>query len=108
MSSVKVVIVERNGDLQELTIKKFKNEDLYKKCNFRKSEGFEKRSTWKRKVKGVNYVVDLYARDFGLAKQENKYDFPPPTDKDLYFGNCVLVRREAIDSVGAISMSVSE
>ena len=23
---------------------------------------------------------------------ENKYDFPPPVDKDLYFGTCLLVR----------------
>ena len=108
MPAIDVVIVERNGDLSNLTIKKFKDADLYKKCNFRKSEGFEKRATWERKVKGTKYIVDLYARDFGAAKQENKYDFPPPIDNELYFGNCVLVRRESLDSTDAISFSVTE
>jgi len=108
MPAIDVVIVERNGDLSNLTIKKFKASELYKKCNFRKSEGFEKRATWERKLKGTKYVVDLYARDFGAAKQENKYDFPPPIDNELYFGNCVLVRRETPDSTDAISFSVNE
>ena len=108
MPAIDVVIVERNGDLSNHTIKKFKNADLYKKCNFRKSEGFEKRATWDRKVKGVKFIVDLYARDFGAAKQENKYDFPPPIDNELYFGNCVLVRRDSLDSTDAISLSVNE
>ena len=25
---------------------------------------------------------------------ENKYDFPPPVDEKLYFGNCILVNKE--------------
>jgi hypothetical protein len=27
----------------------------------------------------------------GRANQENKYEFPPPIDNTLFFGNCVLV-----------------
>jgi len=108
MSSIGVVIVERNGDLREHIINRFKNEDLYKKCNFRKSDNFKKRTTWERTIKDKKFIVDLYSRDFGKSNQENKYDFPPPIDSELYFGNCVLVRRESNDSEGALSITVGE
>ena len=45
------------------------------------------------KIKGekVKYQIELWARDNGIANTENKYDFPPPVDNDLFFGNCLLV-----------------
>jgi hypothetical protein len=33
----------------------------------------------------------MYGKLQGKANMENKYDFPPPVDKQLYFGACVLV-----------------
>jgi hypothetical protein len=33
----------------------------------------------------------MYGKLDGKANMENKYDFPPPVDKQLYFGSCALV-----------------
>ena len=34
--NISVIIVEKAGTLKNLTIKDFKEEELYKKCNFKK------------------------------------------------------------------------
>ena len=88
-----IVVVQKNGVLKELGVKKFLISDLYKKCGFRKSAGFELQTTWLTSVDDEEFIVDLWARESGKANQENKYDFPPPVDTNLYFGNCALVRR---------------
>jgi len=71
-------------------------DELYKKCNFKKSEGFDKVTEWGYSKKGDGPItVELWARSDGQAKQENKYDFPPPVDSDLFFGNCALLLRDS-------------
>lgn len=89
--SLSIVIVERSGDLKSLHVKNYVEEDLYKKCGFKKSDGFEKRCVWTIKLNGSKYIVSLYAKDEGKANTENKYDFPPPVDTKLFFGSCALV-----------------
>ena len=39
----------------------------------------------------TKYNISLYAKKTGKATQENKYDYPPPVDKELYFGSNALV-----------------
>ena len=52
------------------------------------------------------YYIALYAKTNGRAGQENKYDFPPPVDSALYFGNCMLVsQKEAVDANEVIDLS---
>ncbi len=89
--SISVVIVEKNAALKLLTIKDYKEEDLYKKCSFKKSEGFIVQTAWNTKLNGQKYTVELWAKSEGKAGTENKYDFPPPVDKTLFFGACILV-----------------
>jgi hypothetical protein len=88
---VNIIIVEKNSDLKSMKYVPEKDE-LYKKCKFKKEEGFELRTTWKVKKNKYDFeYVSLYARDSGKANTENKYDFPPPIDNVLYFGCCVLI-----------------
>lgn len=89
--SISVVIVEKNASLKLLTIKDYKEEDLYKKCSFKKSEGFIVQTIWNTKLNGQKYTVELWAKSEGKAGTENKYEFPPPVDKTLFFGACILV-----------------
>jgi len=89
---VNLVLVEKSGELVESKMKVFNLESLYKKCKFRKEDGFTRRTIWKLKIKGQPYRVALYARDFGKGGMENKYDLPPPVDNVLYFGVMALVR----------------
>ena len=96
--SLTIVIVEKSGDLKSTTIKDFKEEDLFKKCGFKKSEDFVKQNDWSVRTGGKKYVISVYGKTDGRANSENKYDFPPPIDSTLFFGSCAIV---ANDDTGA-------
>ena len=87
-----IVIVEKTGVLKNLTIKEYNEEELYKKCGFKKADDFGKQTEWNIKIDGKKYLVSLYGKIDGKANTENKYDFPPPVDNALYFGTCAVVR----------------
>jgi len=90
---VNIVLVEKTGDLKECQFNVEKDE-LYKKCKFKKSDGFELRHSWQTKKSKYSFTsVSLYARDTGKATTENKYDLPPPIDNILYFGCIALVAK---------------
>ena len=85
---VNIVIVEKSGSIVDKVVKKLKLDDLYKKCNFRKNDDFQKIHTFK-----VNsYYVHVYGKDKGKSNQVNKFEYPPPIDTKLFFGNMVLVK----------------
>lgn len=83
------LIVEKSGTLKSVSVKE--EGELYKKCGFKKAEGFDKQTEWNVKLNGERYFVSLFAKTDGKAGSENKYDFPPPVDTKLFFGNCALV-----------------
>ena len=87
---VKVIVVSKDRKKKNSNIKNFKVDELYKKCNLRKNDHFEKRHTWK--MKKSNNFISLYAKDKDRANSENKYDLPPPLDNDLYFNKMVLIK----------------
>jgi hypothetical protein len=86
-----VVIVEKPGTLKSLNIKEYKEDELFKKCGFKKPDGFVKHTVWPVKIDGQKYNVAMYGKLDGKANMENKYDFPPPIDTKLFFGACALV-----------------
>jgi len=98
-----VLIVEKLGNVKTLSIKDYKEEELYKKCGFKKAGDFVKQTEWKVKLDGKQYFVTLFGKIEGKAGGENKYDFPPPIDHTLLFGSCSLVaklqEKEGDDSV---------
>lgn len=86
-----IIVVDKGGSLKTINVKDFKEEELYKKCGFKKAEGFALQTEWPIKLNGQRYVVAMYGKLDGKANMENKYDWPPPIDKNLYFGSCCLV-----------------
>ena len=86
-----IIIVEKGGSLKSLSIKDFKMEELYKKCGFKKGEDFIKQVEWNAKFEGEKYYIEVYAKTEGRPNSENKYDFPPPIDTKLFFGNCAIL-----------------
>lgn len=91
--SLGVIIVDKTGTLKTLNIKDYKEDELYKKCGFKKMDGFNKQTEWSVKCDGNKYVITAYGKIYGKANCENKYDFPPPIDTKLFFGACCLVAR---------------
>ena len=94
--AVSIVLIEANGTIKTLKTKEVTTETLYKKCGFRVSEDFHARHTWcvnlKENDTKVPYTVSVWAKKTGKANFENKYDFPPPIDNELFFGTCAIVR----------------
>jgi hypothetical protein len=101
-----VLIVERSGNIKTLNIKDFKEEDLYKKCGFKSVENFRVHSTWNIKYDHKIYIFELYGKTKGKANNENKYDFPPPVDNTLFFGNCLMLCYVYEDSKKYMSLTI--
>ncbi len=94
-----IVIVEKTGELKSLSVKEFSIDDLYKKCGFKKSDGFQEQVQWSVKMDGLTYQIRVYAKADGRANSENKYDFPPPVDNALFFGSCAIVAQQGDEYV---------
>lgn len=77
--------------MKTLAVKDFKLDELYKKCGFKKGDDFVKQAEWNAKYDGKKYFVEVYAKTDGRPNSENKYDFPPPIDTTLFFGNCAIL-----------------
>ena len=92
-----VIVIDKGGVSKEITVK-LNNKDNITQRYSPKSKlgksGFEKKTVWNIKINQENYVIELWATDKGRAGSENKYDFPPPVDSELYFGSCLLLRVE--------------
>ena len=86
-----VIIVDKSGTLKVLNIKEYNESELFKKCGFKKAEGFDKHTEWIVNMDSIKYCISVYAKDNGKAGSENKYDFPPPIDNKLFFGSCAIV-----------------
>ena len=86
-----IILVEKLGELKTLTVKDYKEEELFKKCGFKKADDFVKQVDWPIKIDGQKYTISMFGKTDGKANMENKYDFPPPVDSKLFFGCCVLV-----------------
>ena len=86
-----ILLVQKGGEIKQKKIKDINSDSLYKKCGFRKNTDFEKRTTWEVTIGDTKYYIELWAKVNGKANTENKYDFPPPVDNELYFGTCCLV-----------------
>jgi hypothetical protein len=99
-----IIIVQKTGVLKLLSIKDFKEEELYKKCGFKKAEDFQLQHKWKLKMNGEKYQIFIYAKSDGRANSENKYDFPPPIDTKLFFGDCCLVCKK-VNNEGILSFA---
>jgi hypothetical protein len=102
-----IIIVEKTGTLKSLSIKDFKEEELYKKCGFKKADDFIKQVEWNAKYDGKKYFIHVYAKTDGRANSENKYDFPPPLDNKLFFGSCAILASIKSDNGNKIYVDLS-
>lgn len=91
--SVTVLIVEKSGNIKEQNIK-FDENDLFKKAGHSSQTGFKCYTEWNiENLNDKSYNISVYGKTNGRANSENKYEFPPPIDNTLFFGNCVIVNK---------------
>ena len=94
-----ILIVSKLGAIKELKVKNLTRDILHKKCNFKNDKNFKKQTKWDVKLNNEKYQIELWGKENGRAGSENKYDFPPPVDKVLLFGNCALIRTDDSDNL---------
>jgi hypothetical protein len=100
MAAITILIVDKSGTIKETTIKTYDESELYKKAGFKTSEGFKLYAEWNiDDVNEKNYSISVFGKTTGKANQENKYDFPPPIDSKLFFGNCVIVNKNDNEAI---------
>lgn len=89
-----IIIIDKTGSVKSTNVKTLDVSELYKKCGFKSATGFSQHHTWPVEFNGVEYKLQLYGKIDGKAGTENKYEFPPPVDKVLFFGSCAVLNIE--------------
>ena len=74
--SLTIIIIDKGASLKTLTVKDYKVEDLYKKCGFKKADGFNLQVEWPVKLDGQRYLIQMYGKldgkiGFALRKSMN-------------------------------------
>ena len=87
-----ILKIEKSGIIK--TDKLLKIDDLYKKCGFRKIDGFEKITYWSQNINNTNINVELWGRLSGKGAIKNDYVFPSNLDKTIY-GNCCIIAKSS-------------
>jgi hypothetical protein len=101
-----IVLVDKTGTLKQTKVKDLTRDKLHVKCGFKKNDNFDSRTAWTITIDETKYTVELWSKDNGKANSENKYDFPPPVDTELYFGTCCLIRLD--DDNEIINLTIEE
>ena len=83
-----ILNVDKSGVVSETKILSDKVSELYKKLGYKSADKMEDAcAVWSE---GVNHI-HVYGKTKGRAGFENKYEFPPPIDGTLFFGNVLIV-----------------
>jgi hypothetical protein len=103
-----IILIDKTGSVKEQNVKDCSEDELYKKAKFKSGEDFKCHTTWNLTINEKQYHISLYGKLTGRAGQENKYEFPPPVDKHLFFGTCLLLNRSSSDSTIFENLSEKE
>jgi hypothetical protein len=94
MSPVTILVVEKSGNINEIELKTYDENELYKKAGLKSPDGFKLHAQWNtEEINGKTYNVSVFGKTSGRANTENKFEFPPPIDTTMFFGNCVIVNK---------------
>lgn len=102
-----IVIITKSGEVEQHNIKSSSIDDLYKRAGFKSGENFNLLHSWN--IENVtNGKIGVYGKLSGKSNQINKYDFPPPIDNTLIYGNIVIARISDSDDASIINLTSSE
>jgi hypothetical protein len=99
-----ILIVEKFGSIKESSLKTYNESELYKKAGFKIQDDFKCRAQWNiDSLNNKSYYISVFGKITGRANQENKYEFPPPIDNILMFGNCIIVNKDKNNNISSLS-----
>ena len=104
LSNANCILVSKRGALKDIYLTNVEHSQQHynKLCGTPPTylKSFTHHATWV--VKKFDISIELWGRLNGRAGQENKYEFPPPVDNHLFFGDCLLVSMYAEPLTSAI------
>ena len=89
--SLTIIIIDKAGELKTLNVKNYCEQELYKKCGFKKDTNFILQTTWNIRLNDTNYNVSMYGKTDGKKNFENISKFPHPVNDKTFYGSCALV-----------------
>jgi hypothetical protein len=89
--SLTIIIVDKIGELKTLNVKNYCEQELYKKCGFKKDTNFFLQTTWNIMLDNLNYSISMYGKTDGKKNFENTCKFPYPINDKIFYGSCALV-----------------
>ena len=95
--STTIVTIDKTGVAKDVKISS--PEDIYKRCGLKSANDFDHQITWAVDLGDEKVNIKLFAKTVGRANNENKYEFPPPVDTDLYFGTVALAAFTVDDNI---------
>ena len=102
---VKFVAINKLGVPEQASMKAM--DTLYKRCKFRKKEGFENRKSWALLMnKDKKIYIHIFAKNTGRHGTINKYELPPPIDNDLFYGTVAVVASTDKDNENTVDVTV--
>lgn len=90
---VKVLVINKSGDIEQKVYKLEDESELYKKAGYKTKEGFDRVQSWFIDKDGKLYEYIVYGKILGKPNHENKYEFPPPIDNILLFDSCIIIKK---------------
>ena len=86
---IEIVLIIKTGECVTKKVKSIDFDSIHKFCSFKQKTGFSRIHTWRIKNK---HFIHLYGKSSGRSNNINKFELPPPVDKDLYYGTMCLIR----------------
>jgi hypothetical protein len=103
-----IIIVEKVGSIKQVSMKSVVETELYKKAGLKVADGFKCYTNWSVEYAKRQYTISLYGKTTGRANYENKYEFPPPVDNILFFGNCILIAKSTEGAIMDLTQDMWE
>lgn len=89
---LKVVIIEKDGDLRDAGIREWNLETICRKLGFPNTNDFVSLAKWTLPEKD-HIVYEIYGKMQGRSTHRSVYRFPTPFETLQLFGNALLIKR---------------
>jgi hypothetical protein len=83
-----VIIINKNGEMSSLSVKKLAVDTLYKRAGFKQPADFELKFSWNQPVRGEVCAIQVFGKTVGREPQKNVFCFD---NSIVFFGNILLV-----------------
>lgn len=109
MSKITILVLNKSGLISEVLVRHFNEEELYKRCGFKKPTHFGAQYEYLVSYHSKQYLIGVYGKTEGKSNTENSYRFPAPLNTIGFHGSCALVCKELLpdETTQLVSLSLT-